>query len=207
MRQKERGQSIVELALMLPILVLLVVGLVESGYAMRNYLLVMASNREGVRFAARGRFTDDAVARQIVTSGGVAQTDDGIAPFLRTHGNAPNTGIIITHIYIPADGSPTDVAVSQYVSGTISLEGTPRAIGVSDSRIDIVSTVDRSISATLQINDLRAAAGYERLDSEVIVLEVFYSHNTLWNYSIAIQDPWVMYTQSSMRVVTDSRSD
>jgi len=196
---KERGQSLVELALILPILLLIVIAMVEVGYAMRNYLLVMSANREGVRFASRGRFTDDAIAQRVVTAGGVAQVAGEAVPFLRTVGDDTNTGIIITHLMVREDGTVTPTF---YVSGTIAA-GQP--IASANSRVDLAAIATRNVSATIQINDMRQAAGYERLDSEIIILEVFYAHQTLWSYDIAIQGPYVMYTQSSMRVVSDSR--
>ena len=206
MKRKNDGQSMLELALILPILLLLIIAVVEVGFAMRNYLLVMTTNRDGVRFAARGRFTDDAVAQRVIAAGGSIHTADGNVPFLRTT-VSPNTGIIITHIFIPEDGDPDNVTISHYVTGTVSYTST-RYIQPADSRINITDIVTRQIAATIQINDLREAAGYERLGSDVIVLEVFYAHEPLWRYDfVPISAPWVMYTQSSMRVVSDSRQD
>lgn len=205
MGSRERGQGALELALILPVLLILVILMVEAGFAMRNYLLVMAANREGVRFAARGRFSDETIAERILAAGGVVQTPGGAIPFLRTGEPNPNTGIIITHIPIQDDGSVSGSIV--YITGTISLTDT-RPIQASDSRVDLVSITDRNVSATVLINSQRESAGYERLDNEIIILEVFYAHNTLWRYDFApIRTPWSMYTQSSMRVVTDSRQD
>jgi len=204
MRRKERGQGALELALILPVLLLLVLATVEVGFVMRDYLLVMAANREGVRFAARGRFTDSTIAHRIVSAGGIIQTADGPVPFLRTYGDAPNTGIIITHIPIQDDGTIPS-GVSTYVTGTVCFSET-RPIRAYDSRVDIAAITERNISQTLYINDLREASDYERLDNEVIVLEVFYAHDTLWEYEmVPLRSPWMMYTQSSMRVVSDAR--
>jgi len=203
MDRKQRGQSLVELALLLPVLLAIVILMVEVGFAMRNYLVVVGANREGVRFASRGRFDDETVAQQIVTSGGVLPGDGEPVSFLRTLGDDANTGIIITHLPIRDDGVLTPTV---YLSGTLSTVTGARPIAAGDSRIDLAAIAQRNISATLQINQLRESAGYERLDSEMIVLEVFYTHETLWRYDfVPIQGPWPMYTQSSMRVVSDAR--
>ena len=203
MGRKERGQSLLELALILPFLLLLVIGTVEVGFAMRNYLLVMAANREGVRFAARGRFDDEVIAQRVLSAGGVVETENGPVPFLRTVGSDPNTGIIITHIPIRDDGTVSEITT--YVTGTIFYTET-RPIRASDSRVDLPAVVERSISITVSINNSREAEDYERLDNEIIILEVFYAHTPLWRYDFIPLGPrWVMYTQSSMRVVSDAR--
>ena len=47
--RKENGQSMVELVLVLPFLLLLLVATVEAGFALRDYLVLQSVNREGVR--------------------------------------------------------------------------------------------------------------------------------------------------------------
>jgi len=200
-RSKERGQSLVELALILPFLLLLLISVVEIGFAFRSYLITMAANREGVRFAARGRFSYDDVVERVISSGGTIGTIDGSTTFLRTEGDDPNTGIIITQIPIEADG--TVLEAIRYAAGT--LLGQP--IQTNNSRTDITAVVDRNSASTIQINNIRANAGYEMLDNQIIILEVFYHHDSLWFYNFVgpLGESWTMYTQSSMRVVSDSR--
>ena len=201
-KRKERGQSVVELALILPLLILIAIGVVEAGYAMRNHLVLSAANREGIRFAARGRFADESVAERVISAGGVGRQAD--TTFLRSAGNDPNTGIILTHIPILEDG--TILSRTVYVSGTVSFSDT-RPVTPADSRVDAGGVISRSITSANQINDDREAAGYERLSSDIIVLEVFYEHETLWVTHFVPSSPWMMYTRSVMRVVSDSRVD
>lgn len=52
--QHEWGQSMVELALTLPLLVVLLVGLVEVAFIGRTYLVLLEGTREGARLGARG---------------------------------------------------------------------------------------------------------------------------------------------------------
>lgn len=200
MREKERGQSMLELALILPLLLILLVATVEAGFALRNYLLTMSANREGIRFAARGRFTDGAIAQRIVSSAGMVGTDR----FLRPAGPDPNTTIILTRLPIRADGTVQTPLPEPYISGTLAVE----------SLVDTPAILDRHIEASNRINDMRVDAGYERLDNEVVVLEVFYNHRPLWLYDFVgplapggdHPGEWVMYTQSTMRVVSDARA-
>ncbi len=52
--KSEKGQSLVEFALILPILLLLVFGIVEFGRAFNTYLIVSNASREGARYAVVG---------------------------------------------------------------------------------------------------------------------------------------------------------
>jgi TadE-like protein len=52
--ERRQGQSMVELALALPLLVVLFVGLVEVVFIVRTYLVLLEASREGVRLGARG---------------------------------------------------------------------------------------------------------------------------------------------------------
>lgn len=64
--RSERGQSVVELALVLPVLVLLLTGILEFGLIIHQYLAVTEAAREGARVAAVGQ--TDAQVNSKVTS-------------------------------------------------------------------------------------------------------------------------------------------
>ena len=66
--QISKGQSLVELTLVLPILLLMLLGLMELGMLLRAYLVVVNANREAARFASRGTFTDGQVAQRAMVS-------------------------------------------------------------------------------------------------------------------------------------------
>ena len=57
-RRKDRGQSLVETALIAPLLLLMFLGVIEVGWALRGYLVLLNANREATRFAARGTYLD-----------------------------------------------------------------------------------------------------------------------------------------------------
>jgi len=50
--ERQRGQSMAELALVLPLLLMILVAMVEVGWAMRAQLTVATASREGARFAS-----------------------------------------------------------------------------------------------------------------------------------------------------------
>lgn len=204
---RQRGQGIVEFAILLPFLILLIIGMVETAFALRSYLYVHTACREGVRFASRGRYTDADTARWMLSSGGFVTLNNQRVPFFRTTPPDPNTGIIITHIPIRADGTRGDV--TRYLTGTktviISNTYTTVPISAGDSRIGEID-IERHEAETRAINQQRVQAGYEALDNQLIVVEVFFAHRTLWNYRpLGFPEVLQLYARSVMRVVSDAR--
>jgi Flp pilus assembly protein TadG len=53
-RRDERAQSLVELALIVPLLLILTLGVIDFGMGLRAYISVAAATREGARYAAIG---------------------------------------------------------------------------------------------------------------------------------------------------------
>ncbi len=49
-----RGQSLVETAIILPIIILIVMGIIEFGLLFNNYIIIANASREGARKAALG---------------------------------------------------------------------------------------------------------------------------------------------------------
>lgn len=63
---RERGQALVELALVAPLLILLLLGTAELGHAFNAYITLVNATREGARLAARGNVHPPAVLLQVV---------------------------------------------------------------------------------------------------------------------------------------------
>lgn len=66
MKLNKKGQSIVEMALILPLIIILFMGMVEFSRIFGSYLLVTHASREGARMASIGK--TDAEIRTNVTS-------------------------------------------------------------------------------------------------------------------------------------------
>lgn len=97
--KNKRGQSIVEFALVLPILLLIVFGIVHFGFLFYSYLTVNEAAREGARSAVVGE-TDAVVRARVQTASTLAIPN-------------PAVNIVIT----PADtarivGQPVTVTVT-----------------------------------------------------------------------------------------------
>lgn len=52
--KRKQGQAIVEFALVLPVFILILVGIMEFGLVFHQYLVVTSASREGARVAALG---------------------------------------------------------------------------------------------------------------------------------------------------------
>ena len=95
-----RGQSMLEFALVLPILLTLFLATIELALTLRAQLVLTNANREAARYASHGAFTDEQVAERAVAS---------FAKQLPVTLSGPdaNAGLIITHFHIPAgDAEP-----------------------------------------------------------------------------------------------------
>jgi Flp pilus assembly protein TadG len=102
----EQGQALVEFALVLPILMLLVLGIIKGGILYNNYLTVTDAVRSGARQLAveRGQTApcDDAAAEVIrsaagLSSGNIAITitelpDPDVSPRTYTYSNSTGSG-------------------------------------------------------------------------------------------------------------------
>jgi hypothetical protein len=77
-RRGERGQSLVELALTLPVLLLLLIGVVEVGNALNAYITVVDAARDGARLGSKGSASDDDIKNLVVTEMG--RLPNGVNP-------------------------------------------------------------------------------------------------------------------------------
>ena len=89
-RRNKKGQSVVEFALVLPILLLLMLGMIEFGFVFHEYLVITYAAREGARSAALGS-TDAVVITTVknvaseINKGQIAIT---ITPATRVRGSS-----------------------------------------------------------------------------------------------------------------------
>jgi Flp pilus assembly protein TadG len=57
----ERGQSAVEIGILLPIFLVLILGVVEVNSALNSYISVVNASRDGARLGSKGAATDAAI--------------------------------------------------------------------------------------------------------------------------------------------------
>ena len=210
-QRAKRGQGLVEFAIMLPILLLLLIGLVELGLALRDYLVVVNADREGCRFAARGRFSDERVIERVVSAGGVVRREGTDVPFLSLFGTEANSAVIVTHIEMSSTGEIISYTTTH--EGVVADgEGGVRPVDPSlDTMISRAGISNTQGSTTQDIATLRADGGFMQMERHrIVVVEVFFIHHPLWgsmlnhlSFGAVPGDPWPMYAMTEMRVVTD----
>ena len=96
---RRQGQSFVEMAVILPLILLVFFGMVEVGFAAHSYLIVTNASREGARFGSRGvHVPTDEISTVVETA-----LENGLD--IIYDGADANTTIIITQIDIDENGT------------------------------------------------------------------------------------------------------
>lgn len=178
----ERGQSLAELALVMPLLLMILVAMVEVGWAMRSHLIVTTASREAARFAARRVFDyaeiDEVAEVALLSLNPVYEGADADAT------------IIITKVQIDAVGNWSIDGGQPYVNGDLPVES-----GLGAAEYDQIAA-DNVVFNT----------AHSGIDSEnnVVVVEVFYDHDLLLGSRIA--SGWIglgplrLYSRSISRI-------
>ncbi|HHV18663.1 MAG TPA: pilus assembly protein [Thermoanaerobacterales bacterium] len=60
---RQKGQTLVELALVLPIIILILFGILEFGRIFHSYIVITNAAREGVRLGAVGKQDEEIISR------------------------------------------------------------------------------------------------------------------------------------------------
>jgi len=103
--KSESGQALVEFALILPIVVLLLFGIVEFGRIFHSYLVVTSSAREGARKAAVTQniaAIEAVIASASASLGGVSVVPKPLSTV--TDATPPNTNEVWYNITYPSNG-------------------------------------------------------------------------------------------------------
>lgn len=186
------GQSLVEMALALPVLLLMFLAMIEMGMLLRAHLIVQGGCREGARFAARGQFTNEDIAARM-SSFIDAGPDSGLAPNF----GAPDGNIqfIITRFNVPAALSEHATYQPSYITGTLNL---PSQITPATYAAQLKAENDQFN------NDLIAAQkDAMRTSQQVAVVEIYYYHYEVLHAPLVewiFPDPMVVYSRAVMRV-------
>lgn len=136
--RSSKAQSLVELSLTLPILLILVFGIIDFGLGMRSYISLANSVREGARFAAVGNpagdpsdcdgVTSDTVyGRLCITTGGLDLTE--LTPSVTyPSGIGPGNSVVVSADYTYNFVTPLGDMLDFFSGGTF-----PTTISLSSS--------------------------------------------------------------------------
>lgn len=96
----ERGQALVETALMMPILALLLLTLIELGDSFNAYMGVISASRDGARLGSKGDATDSEIRSLVITDMGRMRDPTGAGDITITRGTLsgnPTVEVRICH--------------------------------------------------------------------------------------------------------------
>lgn len=204
---KQQGQALVEFAIVAPILIFLLVGLFEVGWALRGFLVLSNINRESARYAVRTGVlnfetphTQEEIGYSKVWSYTAIQAQESL-PLL-----VSNTTIIITYISINAPctmpytiTTPTNVPTHTWKLPITS----PHQTRLDYSKI-ISTLLPRQIEYSCAVSD----KGGIPLANNMITVELFYHQPQLFGFPIIanpLTDPVPMYAHTTFRKAVESR--
>lgn len=195
-RDGERGQNFVELALTLPIILVLFFGMIEIGYATHSYMVVANAAREGARFGARGVH----IPLSDITS--IVETGMSKSISVEFTGPEANTTIIVTQIDLDVDG--TYVIYDRLVYGDLAVVSEicePKDKPCDVSRLDVQDFIDANLTFNAYPELCQATAGCM---GDFVVVEVFHSQDTAILSGFArefIPYPFQINSSAVMRVL------
>jgi hypothetical protein len=217
LRKNKKGQSLVEMALIAPLLLLMFLGVVEVGWALRNFIVVQNGTREATRFAARGRYLDfSKILPEEIGYPSVLQHElDSIAGQVPLNvAGSPNGTVIISHILVDTGkcggGTLDDLILTPSTPGYghfLAAYGQPRP-----SRVDFRAEAERMRQENEAFNcDLAASApsgDYIPSVNSAVIVETYYENYQLLGIPIIANrftNPILMYTRTIMRITADAR--
>jgi hypothetical protein len=217
--RRNEGQSLVEMAMTLPLLLLMFVGLIEIGAALRDYLIVVNANREGTRFAARGRWFDSEeevqeIFKRVIAAAGVEQRGGELVQFLRPLDIGElreNTVIAVHYIQVP---DQVDLETGASVVEPVIING-PWYTGTlpyPDSQVDAARVAEQARQENYDFNNQYYVT--ERLldipsADDFVIVEIWFKHEQLLKLPLFtktfLPEEFTLYARSQMRVTLDTR--
>jgi hypothetical protein len=226
--QQGRGQSLVETAIVAPILILMLLGVFEVGWALRGYLIVANATREAARFAARGRYIDfnlpqdeveagyrtvithtlDALGYNFANPQALEEGDATVGMMLSPPGEA-NSAIIISHFLIDTQQpcNPADDCNGNGITATIEgpeidcavFKNDPPAVGyTADDNIQGPHT--HPLTQTYVFPS--PSSFVSRIRTEAVTLTNEYrAENNYFNCALHSKDPNVEWSTDSVIAV------
>lgn len=209
--KSERGQSLVEMAIITPLLLFIALGMIEVGYVLRNDLIVMNTSREAARFASKADYltvTDtEATGYETVVNHAI---DSAAGQLHNELFEAGESGMVISQIV--ATVTMTDCATGNYhvlFPGEFGREDLSYSTAPQyKSRVDYLRKAQevgerhRNI-ACRYTDDSGQPLGIPT--EHLIIVEMFYTSHQLLGVPIIsnqLSDPIPLYSKAVMRKTT-----
>ena len=169
-KNQQLGQSFVEMALTLPIILLIFFGMIEVGFAAHSYLVITNASREGARFGSRGVHVPIDEITSVVETAMKSDFD------LVFDGADANTTIIITQIDIDENGNYSIYATG--VRGSLSVTSSicePVDSPCDAHDLDLQDFIDANLSFNATEGLCNESGG---CNSDFVVVEVFHMYES-----------------------------
>jgi Flp pilus assembly protein TadG len=106
LRRKEHGAELIEMAIVLPLLLLVILGIVDFGFMFQRYVVLTNAAAEGARVASLpGYTTADVISRvaSYATNGGITGTVSAVSTPVTLPGSDggtwPGRQVTVTYVY------------------------------------------------------------------------------------------------------------
>ncbi len=190
-KRKTFGQSIVEFAVLLPLLVMMLSGLIEFGFMLNYYLDIIDAAREAARFAANDDpLHNDATGAYQDPNPGFYLRTQTVALQSLTIGSGgqitlnPATDDVVISAFSVGGGSTSSVVEERYPSGT--------------GEVSLYSNKNSELDVTTDINPTLVAAAP---NTGMVSVEIFYEYHMIlglpWIRAF-VPDPVTLYAYSIM---------
>jgi hypothetical protein len=170
--KREKAQSFVEFALVLPVFLIMILGVTEFGFLLNQYLNVMDGPREGARYAANYN-----------------NCNFGAAGFYLNSASKANLSTDPIHL----DPNHDDILVSIYslYGSSANLVGNYSLYGHYPSRFSAAEVAEKVQPAGI--------SGISPSPKEGIVLvEIFYNYHQITHLFTFMGDPLLVYSYTMM---------
>lgn len=216
------------MAIVTPILIFLLIGVFEVGWALRSYLILANTSREAARFASRPEYLDLTSATHV----GFEQVYTHAVNSMSDQLNVENMVLIVSIISIDTQQvcnydnlaiCDCNNAVTQPYSPTIVLHpgmisythwiATFPATATLHTKLDFetlsqdLAARDRKFNCEL-VKKTNASAVLRK--NELVTAEIYYIHNQLFGFPLwsnPYTDPITMYGHTSMRILDIRKSE
>jgi Flp pilus assembly protein TadG len=182
--KRQRGQSLIEFALTLPLLILIVLGVVEVSYALFDQHIVTKLTREGSNLISRSTTLGDAMTALRTMSTAPVDLDNGSRVIFSVIRNVPTVG---------AANYNRAILAQRYSYGTLSAASTIQTAGsASFGPGPEYAAANQDNNTNLRVTNLPVTLS---LGTSLYVTELYTTHPTLTplaNFGVTV--PQTLYS-------------